>query len=159
MHLCLSCFCLYGGEGEPLCFLFAGKSWFSHHHFNGFCCIPERRICTEGRLHASTTTQIICHDTDRNLQKSDPNQTLCAEQKTKTIRDKHSNWAHMKASSRPETGAEMQRIFTWIRYELWGGQLCSRLNFTEGQSQSKSHIPTQALVKHQFPLHICSAPM
>ena len=61
----------------------------------------------------------------------------------KTIRDKHPNHPHMKVSVRAGRGAEMQRKFMGIRNELWGGQPCSRVNFTEGPKQKqKPHTHT-----------------
>lgn len=88
---------------------------------------------------------LIHHDTVRNLQKSDPNQSRRTLQETKTIRDKHPNQLHMKVAVRPERGVEMQSKFMGIRNELWGGQPCSGVNFTEGPKwKQKSHTHTGA---------------
>jgi len=144
--LCL--FVCWWASGAPQCAFWLCKSCrkarFSHHHFNGFWCPQKKQIFTRTESMYPPLL-LIQHDTVRNLQKSDPNQTSRALQETKTIRDKHPNQPHMKVGVRPERGAEMQSEFIRIRNELWGVQPCSRVNFTEGPKwKQKSHTHTGA---------------
>lgn len=131
------CFCLYVGECEHLeCAFWSSercrKVWFSHYQFSGCWCLQKRRIFTRAEF-TRPPLPLIQHDTVRNLQRKWPKSNRsCLTGKQKTIRDKHPNQPHMKVSVRPERGAEMQREFIGIRNELWGGQPCSRVNFTEG---------------------------